>query len=200
MWESFFGFKKTPFSDHPDGKQLFTADPGGYDVRVWDTASWRPLHTFIMRGRTGLLPGGKRSLQFSPDGKYFIDTGGIVYYSSSGRVKFNSWSQEKGGYCFLGFSADSKRLLTCDLLGGDVSIWDVVMGQKLFDLPRVKVAFPGTYIAQNGARIWVGPRPLDPELLPYHVNLQFSIKFNGKQLAWRAERNEINVCGQYSGE
>jgi len=23
MWESFFGFKKTPFSDNPDGKQLF---------------------------------------------------------------------------------------------------------------------------------------------------------------------------------
>lgn len=25
MWESFFGFKKTPFPDRPDGKQLFTS-------------------------------------------------------------------------------------------------------------------------------------------------------------------------------
>ena len=25
MWESFFGFKKTPFSDSPDAKQLFTS-------------------------------------------------------------------------------------------------------------------------------------------------------------------------------
>ena len=25
MWESFFGFKKTPFSDSPDGKQLFAS-------------------------------------------------------------------------------------------------------------------------------------------------------------------------------
>jgi len=25
MWESFFGFKKTPFSDNPDGKQLFAS-------------------------------------------------------------------------------------------------------------------------------------------------------------------------------
>jgi hypothetical protein len=25
MWESFFGFKKTPFSDRPDAKQLFAS-------------------------------------------------------------------------------------------------------------------------------------------------------------------------------
>jgi len=25
MWESFFGFKKTPFSDSPDAKQLFAS-------------------------------------------------------------------------------------------------------------------------------------------------------------------------------
>ena len=25
MWESFFGFKKTPFSDSPDAKQLFSS-------------------------------------------------------------------------------------------------------------------------------------------------------------------------------
>jgi general secretion pathway protein A len=26
MWESFFGFKKTPFSDSPDAKQLFASE------------------------------------------------------------------------------------------------------------------------------------------------------------------------------
>ena len=26
MFESFFGFKKTPFSDSPDGKQLFSSE------------------------------------------------------------------------------------------------------------------------------------------------------------------------------
>jgi hypothetical protein len=25
MWESFFGFKKTPFGDSPDAKQLFAS-------------------------------------------------------------------------------------------------------------------------------------------------------------------------------
>ena len=33
MWETFFGFKKTPFSDSPDAKQLFTS------------AAWRQVHT-----------------------------------------------------------------------------------------------------------------------------------------------------------
>jgi hypothetical protein len=32
MWESFFGFKKTPFSDSPDAKQLFASQP---DFRTW---------------------------------------------------------------------------------------------------------------------------------------------------------------------
>ena len=26
MWESYFGFKKTPFSDSPDAKQLFASE------------------------------------------------------------------------------------------------------------------------------------------------------------------------------
>ena len=29
IWESFFGFKKTPFSDSPDAKQLFTSAAWG---------------------------------------------------------------------------------------------------------------------------------------------------------------------------
>lgn len=49
MWESFFGFKKTPFSDNPEGKQLFTS------------AAWQQVHTrldFLAQHRgVGLLTG-----------------------------------------------------------------------------------------------------------------------------------------------
>ena len=29
MWESYFGFKKTPFGDSPDAKQLFPSEAWG---------------------------------------------------------------------------------------------------------------------------------------------------------------------------
>jgi type II secretory pathway predicted ATPase ExeA len=52
MWESFFGFKKTPFSDRPDAKQLFaSAAWPGQDRRGSDPAS--------RRGLTGEVGAGK---------------------------------------------------------------------------------------------------------------------------------------------
>ena len=53
MWESFFGFKKTPFSDSPDAKQLFASRPGirsrhgssfwpNITARVCSPAKWAP--------------------------------------------------------------------------------------------------------------------------------------------------------------
>src|SRR5215470_267813 len=49
MWESFFGFKKTPFSDNPDGKQLFAS-------QAWNQVKAR-LQFLIEHHATGLLTG-----------------------------------------------------------------------------------------------------------------------------------------------
>jgi len=49
MWESFFGFKKTPFSDSPDGKQLFAS-------AAWQQAKTR-LEFLIRHPGVGLLTG-----------------------------------------------------------------------------------------------------------------------------------------------
>jgi type II secretory pathway predicted ATPase ExeA len=49
MWESFFGFKKTPFSDSPDAKQLFTS-------AAWLQAKAR-LDFLLQHPGVGLLTG-----------------------------------------------------------------------------------------------------------------------------------------------
>ena len=49
MWESFFGFKKTPFSDNPDGKQLFAS-------AAWQQVKTR-LDFLIRHPGVGLLTG-----------------------------------------------------------------------------------------------------------------------------------------------
>ena len=47
MWESFFGFKKTPFSDSPDVKQLFASE-------AWNQVKTR-LEFLANRHGVGLL-------------------------------------------------------------------------------------------------------------------------------------------------
>jgi type II secretory pathway predicted ATPase ExeA len=49
MWEAFFGFKKTPFSDHPDAKQLFASE-------AWNQLQAR-LQFLIHHQAAGLLTG-----------------------------------------------------------------------------------------------------------------------------------------------
>ena len=49
MWESFFGFKKTPFSDNPDGKQLFAS-------AAWQQVKTR-LEFLIRHPGVGMLTG-----------------------------------------------------------------------------------------------------------------------------------------------
>jgi general secretion pathway protein A len=49
MWEAFFGFKKTPFSDHPDDKQLFAS-------QAWNQVKAR-LQFLVDHHGAGLLTG-----------------------------------------------------------------------------------------------------------------------------------------------
>lgn len=49
MWEAFFGFKKTPFSDCPDPKQLFTS-------AAWQQVTQR-LEFLVQHHGVGLLTG-----------------------------------------------------------------------------------------------------------------------------------------------
>ena len=49
MWESFFGFKKTPFSDSPDAKQLFAS-------QAWNQVKTR-LEFLTQHHGVGLLTG-----------------------------------------------------------------------------------------------------------------------------------------------
>ena len=49
MWETYFGFKKTPFSDSPDSKQLFSS-------AAWQQVKTR-LEFLTQHPGTGLLTG-----------------------------------------------------------------------------------------------------------------------------------------------
>src|SRR6516165_3409858 len=49
MWENFFGFKKTPFSDNPDDKQLFAS-------QAWNQVNAR-LQFLVDHHAIGLLTG-----------------------------------------------------------------------------------------------------------------------------------------------
>jgi len=49
MWESFFGFKKTPFSDSPEAKQLFASE-------AWNQVKTR-LEFLANHHGVGLLTG-----------------------------------------------------------------------------------------------------------------------------------------------
>ena len=49
MWESFFGFKKTPFGDSPDAKQLFAS-------LAWNQVKAR-LEFLVQHHGVGLITG-----------------------------------------------------------------------------------------------------------------------------------------------
>jgi hypothetical protein len=52
MWESFFGFQKTPFSDSPDAKQLFAS-------QAWNQVKTR-LEFLAQHHGVGLITGEVR--------------------------------------------------------------------------------------------------------------------------------------------
>ncbi len=55
MVEAFFGFKKTPFSDSPDAKQLYAS-------QAWNQVKAR-LQFLVEHHGAGLLTGGKRCIR-----------------------------------------------------------------------------------------------------------------------------------------
>src|SRR5205807_2027553 len=65
MWEPFFGFKKTPFSDNPDGKQLFAS-------QGWNQVNAR-LQFLVEHHAIGLLT-GEVGAGKSTAARSFIDT------------------------------------------------------------------------------------------------------------------------------
>jgi WD40 repeat protein/serine/threonine protein kinase len=128
----------------PDGTRLVAGYTSG--VKIWDLATGREICT------TDLKDIYISFLRFSPDGKQLavavsrglprfgdaapgMQLGEVrILDAESGREVFPRIKGHAGGFSSLSFSPDGKRVVTGDMNGTAVKIWDVAIGQETLTL------------------------------------------------------------------
>jgi len=115
-----------------DGKRILTGDL--FEVRVWDSATLRPM-TEPLRHSGGIIPLG--DARISDNGKMVVTVG------SDGTARI--WDANTGaplqvlrhrddGIRFARFSPDATRILTGGQ-DGQAKLWDVRTGREMLNLP-----------------------------------------------------------------
>jgi RNA polymerase sigma factor (sigma-70 family) len=120
----------------PDGKQLAACGPAG-QVKVWDLATDRLVHTFTAKGRVA------SAVAFSPDGKLLA-----AGYRNDGTIRFFDLAKGKEvrvlkghpqGVRCLAFSRDGTRLASGGALNdGSLLLWDLATGKATALLTKIK--------------------------------------------------------------
>src|ERR1700675_2185774 len=106
MWESFFGFKKTPFSDSPDAKQLFAS-------QAWNQVKTR-LEFLAQHHGVGLVT-GEVGAGKSTAARVFTTTLNTKYEAlDNGR---GAYQRELFSFQLRGFPHQEMRALLAQLLG-----------------------------------------------------------------------------------
>lgn len=114
----------------PDGKRLATM--GIYDgLQIWDVASWKKLLSVNIQRDVPTW-----SVAWSPDGQYLAVGSNINASPDKPLQVLNSRNGKavciivgSKGSCGLEWSADGRRLMTCD--PGGTWIWDAMTGEQM---------------------------------------------------------------------
>ena len=110
----------------PDGKTVLTADEGK-TLRLWDTASGKPLHVLSGHGDAIM------SAEFSPDGLTVLsssaDTTARLWDVASGPRLLPKQLQHDAPVASARFSPDGKTVLTAS--GRGAFVWDAATGEQL---------------------------------------------------------------------
>lgn len=137
------GFSGLAFT--PDGNYFISSNYDQNNIMIWEAKTRKLLHTFRV-GR-GLLEG----IAISPDSH----TLAIVEPEIITLIDLATWSVTsqintdiERGY-LTAFSSDSKKLVTTDFYG-DTSIWDMVNGNKLYNVNISGGMVKAAAISPNG--------------------------------------------------
>jgi WD40 repeat protein len=143
------GFNGVAFS--PDGTRLAAIDTG-HRIRVWDSASGRPL--FVCGPARGAGSGGR--VAFSPDGRHLVATGGAVtVWDAATGKELRTLEGSPTDADRLAFSRDGKLLAAA--APDTVVLWDFASGREVSSYPLhggpllVDLAF-----SPDGTRLAIG--------------------------------------------
>jgi WD40 repeat protein/serine/threonine protein kinase len=198
----------------PDGKYLasFRTVSDGQapeirtEVRVWEAATGRLVHTFRRPDSTLF------ALAFSPDGKRLAAAGGhtlsmkeiCLWDLGSGQELFATRTQGKANLC-VAFSPDGKRLATGSA-DRTLSLWEALSGREILTLRGHGYGVLGVAFSRNGERLYsaAGDRTLRvwdagsdpaPRTLRGHGEMVICARFSpdGKLLASAAKDGAVNL-------
>jgi WD40 repeat protein len=130
----------------PDGKRIFALlynfFENGSDIRIYDTENGRELRTITERGSIS-------DCVYSPDGKFFISSAGIIWDAESGKKLRTLPSIREIGP--VACSPDGMYIAAG--IGNEIVIYDFKSGRELFDFSQnVSVPIQVTY-SPNGQTI-----------------------------------------------
>jgi WD40 repeat protein/uncharacterized caspase-like protein len=144
-YNNFFGATRLVFS--PDGRLLATGAFRSSTIKLWETAAGRELRNISTGAQNGMSI--SPVIVFSPDNRLLAASGGNnsvkVYDVITGReVQTLAGGQASFmasfGVTFVGFSADSRKLVT---VSDAIKVWDVTSWRELKTLSTTSLAASG---------------------------------------------------------
>ena len=154
-YSSFFGATRLVFS--PDDRLLATGTFRSSTIKLWETATGRELRNLSTGGQSSM--GMAPVIAFSPDNRLLAATGANnsvkVWEVLTGReVQTLSGTQASFmsalGVSFIGFSADSKKLVT---ISDAIRVWDTANWQAIKTIDTASINPSGFTGGEGGVAL-----------------------------------------------
>jgi WD40 repeat protein/serine/threonine protein kinase len=189
----------------PRGRYLALA--GATSVQLWDPATGK-------QARAPLDGHGDRvnALAFSPDGALLATASTdrtVKLWDLAGDREPRTLFHPVGGVGAVAFSPDGRRLVTVEAAANQVHLWDVSLGQIVFDLPAEQgagVAFSpdGNRLAvaseEEPNRLWVWDGTPRRQFLTLHARgAGVAFDATGRRLAVACFDTSVKLCDTATG-